>query len=264
MKRLIAALLALGILASASVSHAQGTSLGTEEAKPMKKIVQTAGRKALGDFAPEFAHYNDDILFGEIWNKQDALGLRERSMITVAGLMGLGITDSSLSYHIQNAKANGVTKQEMVDEITQLAFYLGWPKAWVVFPMVKTAYADGEEGKPQAETKTTPMETITAGRDYLGDLAPEFARYNDDILFGEVWARNTVLSPYDRSMITIAGLMGANMLTSAFKSHLEMGKAHGITKEELVDEITQLAFYTGWPKAWAAFGMAKEVYGQGN
>ena len=252
---------AIGIPVMAVDMQETKTNRNKEGRTVAEKVVQTAGRNVLGDLAPEFAHYNDDILFGEVWNKQDVLDLRQRSMITVAGLMGLGITDNSLKYHIGNAKNHGVTKAEMVDEITQLAFYLGWPKAWAVFPMVKEVYEEDVPGaKPLAETKTASMEKQTAGRRVLGELAPEFARYNDDILFGEVWARNKVLSPHDRSMITIAGLMGANMMGSAFHAHLQMGKAHGMTKEEVVDEITQLAFYTGWPKAWAAFGMVKEVY----
>ena len=99
----------------------------------------------------------------------------------------------------------------------------------------------------------------TAGRDNLGDLAPEFARLNDDVLFGEVWAAEDKLSLRDRSMITIAALM-AQGLYPQLKSHLEMGKKHGITKEEAVEIVTQLAFYTGWPKAWSTFPMINEVY----
>ena len=68
------------------------------------KIVQTAGRAALGEFAPEFAHFNDDVLFGENWNNQD-IDVKTRSIITVVALMSSGITDSSLKYHLQNAKA---------------------------------------------------------------------------------------------------------------------------------------------------------------
>jgi 4-carboxymuconolactone decarboxylase len=69
----------------------------------MTKIVQTAGRDQLGSFAPEFAHYNDDVLFGENWNNGD-LDLKTRSIITVVALMSQGITDSSIKYHIQNAR----------------------------------------------------------------------------------------------------------------------------------------------------------------
>jgi len=102
-------------------------------------------------------------------------------------------------------------------------------------------------------------EKQTAGRDNLGDFAPKFAELNDDVLFGEVWSREDQLSAHDHSMITIAALMsGGNF--QQLKAHLALGKAHGITKDEVVEIITQLAFYCGWPKAWTAFSLAKEVY----
>ncbi len=104
-------------------------------------IKQTAGRDALGDFAPEFAHFNDDILFGENWNNED-IDLKTRSIITVVALMAQGITDSSLKYHLQNAKNHGVTKKEIAAIITHVAFYAGWPKAWAVFSMAKEVWAD--------------------------------------------------------------------------------------------------------------------------
>lgn len=93
------------------------------------------------------------------------------------------------------------------------------------------------------------MKKVTAGRDYLGDFAPEFARINDDVLFGEVWAREANLSPKLRSIITISGLLGAGILDQSLQGHLQTGKENGITKNEIVEIITQLAFYTGWPKA---------------
>lgn len=103
---------------------------------------------------------------------------------------------------------------------------------------------------------------VTDGRDYLGKFAPQFAELNDDILFGQVWSRENELSPRDRSLITIAALMGAGIIDTSMKSHLQKAKENGITKDEMVEVITQLAFYTGWPKAWAVFAQAIEVYGE--
>lgn len=103
------------------------------------------------------------------------------------------------------------------------------------------------------------MEKQTAGRDKLGDLAPKFASLNDDVLFGEVWSRENKLSLRDRSMITISALMAQGLFTQ-LKSHFIIGKRHGITKEEAVEIVTHLAFYAGWPKAWSAFSLIKEVY----
>ena len=104
-----------------------------------EKIVQTAGRNALGEFAPEFAHYNDDILFGENWNNED-IDLKTRCIITVVSLMSQGVTDSSLKYHLTNAKNHGVTRKEIAAIITHVAFYCGWPHAWATFNLAKEVW----------------------------------------------------------------------------------------------------------------------------
>ena len=109
----------------------------------MEKIVQTAGRNALGEFAPEFAHYTDDVLFGENWNNQD-IDVKTRSIVTVVALMASGITDSSLKFHLMNAKNHGVTQKEIAAIITHVAFYAGWPKGWAVFNLAKEVWQVGE------------------------------------------------------------------------------------------------------------------------
>mgnify|MGYP002626822258 CR=1 FL=1 len=106
------------------------------------------------------------------------------------------------------------------------------------------------------------MKKQTAGREHLGKLAPKFAELNDDVLFGEVWSREKELSPRDRSMVTIAALFSAGLYPQ-LKSHLALGKEHGMTKAEAVEIVTQLAFYCGWPKAWSTFPLIQEIYGDG-
>ena len=86
----------------------------------MGKIVQTAGRNTLGEFAPEFAHFNDDVLFGENWNNQD-IDVKTRSIITVVALMASGITDSSLKYHLQSYRL-----------LTKEYFYNHIPDIWIL------------------------------------------------------------------------------------------------------------------------------------
>ena len=108
-------------------------------------VKQTAGKEKLGDFAPKFAEINDDILFGEIWSREDKLSLRDRSLITICIFMGKGLVDNSLKYHLINARNNGITKEEMAEIITHAAFYVGWPNAWAVFDLVKEVYADDEQ-----------------------------------------------------------------------------------------------------------------------
>ncbi len=107
----------------------------------MKKIVQTAGKEALGEFAPEFARFNDDILFGENWNNED-IDLKTRCIVTLTSLISQGITDNSLKYHLQNAKNNGVNQKEISAIITHIAFYAGWPKAWSAFNLAKEIWKE--------------------------------------------------------------------------------------------------------------------------
>ncbi len=120
----------------------------------MAKVVQTAGRDALGEFAPKFAELNDDVLFGQVWNRQEELSLRDRSLVTVVSLMAMGMEDSSFKYHLVNARKNGVTRAQIAEVITHAAFYVGWPKAWAAFNMAKEVWADDAEttaGNARAE-----------------------------------------------------------------------------------------------------------------
>lgn len=103
---------------------------------------QTAGRNTLNDFAPKFAQLNDDVLFGEVWSREDKLSLKTRSIVTITALISKGIVDNSLTYHLSSARKNGVTKTEMAEILTHLAFYAGWPNAWAAFRMAKEVYKD--------------------------------------------------------------------------------------------------------------------------
>ena len=138
-RKLLPLLLATSLTVGSNCAWAAGMERNDDEMKT-ERVVQTAGRNALGEFAPEFAHYNDDVLFGENWNNGD-IDLKTRSMITVVALMASGITDSSLKYHLENAKQHGVTQKEIASVITHVAFYAGWPKAWAVFNLAKEVWA---------------------------------------------------------------------------------------------------------------------------
>ncbi len=108
-------------------------------------IKQTAGRDALGEFAPKFAQLNDDVLFGEVWSREDKLSLRDRSLVTVTALMAQGLMDSSFKYHLMSAKKNGITKSEIAEILTHAAFYIGWSKAWAAFYMAKEIWAEDSD-----------------------------------------------------------------------------------------------------------------------
>lgn len=147
-----------------------------------QKIKQTAGRDQLGDFAPEFARLNDDILFGEVWSRNDRLSLRDRSVVTITSLISQGITDSSLKYHLQTAKANGVTRTEIAEIITHAAFYAGWPKAWAAFRQAKEVWTEEEEkndckGMEQLKfpigSPNTAYAKFFTGNSHLAPLQPK-------------------------------------------------------------------------------------------
>lgn len=108
-------------------------------------VKQTAGRDQLGEFAPKFAQLNDDVLFGEVWSREDKLSLRDRSLITVVALMSQGLVDSSFKFHLISAKNNGITKTEISEILTHAAFYAGWPKAWAAFRMATEVWNEPQD-----------------------------------------------------------------------------------------------------------------------
>lgn len=123
------------------------TKLTADEVNPN----QTAGRVQLGEFAPKFAELNDDVLFGEVWSRTNKLSKRDRSIVTVTALVSSGIIDQSLGFHLQEAKKNGVTRTEICEVLTQVAFYAGWPKAWGAFRQAVGVWKDSTDAADAKE-----------------------------------------------------------------------------------------------------------------
>lgn len=149
-----------------------------------EKIKQTAGRDQLGNFAPKFAELNDDVLFGEVWSRTDKLGLRDRSLVTITSLISQGITDSSLTYHLQTARQNGITRTEISEILTHISFYAGWPKAWAAFRLAKEVWAeetDAQDAKTAFQqemifpigTPNTAYAKYFIGNSYLAPISKE-------------------------------------------------------------------------------------------
>jgi alkylhydroperoxidase/carboxymuconolactone decarboxylase family protein YurZ/quercetin dioxygenase-like cupin family protein len=147
-------------------------------------VKQTAGRMQLGEFAPKFAELNDDVLFGQVWSREEQLSLRDRSMVTVVALMAQGLIDSSFRYHLETAKKNGITKTEIAEILTHAAFYAGWPKAWAAFNMAKDVWAgEDTEMSPRQKHAASMIFPIGApnaayakyfiGQSYLAPLSTE-------------------------------------------------------------------------------------------
>lgn len=147
----------------------------------MKKI--TAGRDSLGEFAPKFAELNDDVLFGQVWSREDKLSAHNRSIVTITSLMAQGICDSSLEHHLKTAKENGITKSEIAEILTHAAFYAGWPKAWAAFRLAKEVWCESnsKEGKQEHENSmvfpigepNSAFANYFIGQSYLAPLTKE-------------------------------------------------------------------------------------------
>lgn len=153
-------------------------------------VKQTAGRDALGEFAPKFAQLNDDVLFGEVWSRESLLSLRDRSLVTVVSLMSQGLVDSSFRYHLISAKQNGITKTEMAEILTHAAFYAGWPKAWAAFRMAKEVFEE-EITDSNADEKTKHQNSMIFP---IGQPNDGFAQY---------FVGNSYLAPLSTSQVGI-------------------------------------------------------------
>lgn len=154
-------------------------------------VKQTAGRDQLGEFAPKFAELNDDVLFGEVWSREDALSLRDRSLVTIVSLMSQGLIDSSFEYHLATAKKNGITKTEIAEIVTHAAFYMGWPKAWAVFRMAKEIWTEED---PENSTTANVADTNDKGREeYERTLMFPIGNPNDG--FAQYFIGQSYLAP---------------------------------------------------------------------
>lgn len=184
MKKILTAILTILITSNMAQAQNNPTRLTNEPSD----IRQTAGRTALGEFAPKFAELNDDVLFGEVWSRTDKLTLRDRSIVTVTALVSSGIIDSSLTYHLKEAKKNGVTRIEIAEILTQVAFYVGWPKAWGAFRQALEIWKDSSEtadAKQKFEQESMfpigapndAFEQYFTGQSYLAPISTEQVKF---------------------------------------------------------------------------------------
>lgn len=166
-------------------------TLNTTTTMAQEKIKQTAGRDQLGSFAPKFAQLNDDVLFGEVWSRTDKLNLRDRSLVTITSLISQGITDSSLTYHLQTAKQNGIIRTEIAEILTHIGFYAGWPKAWAAFRLAKEVWT--EETDAQDAKTAFQHEMIFP----IGEPNTAYAQY---------FIGNSYLAPISKDQVPVSNV----------------------------------------------------------
>lgn len=213
--------------------------------------------------APALAAYTDDVLFGDVWERTDELSARDRSFVVVSALVAGGHVDQ-MQGHFNRALDNGVTPVELSGVITHLAFYAGWPRA-----MSAVAVAE----RVLSERGLTPVRTPDAGLPFdpaadaaraqsveagVSPVAPALAAYTNGVLFQDLWLRAD-LSPRDRSLATVVALT-ANGQAELLPFHLNRAMDAGLTRVEVGEVLTHLAFYAGWPRAMSAVTVAETVF----
>jgi 4-carboxymuconolactone decarboxylase len=222
--------------------------------------------RAMQVIAPALADYTDAILFGDVW-KRPGLAARDRSLVTLSVLVATGKT-AQMPVHLNRGLDNGVRPTEIAGLITHLAFYTGWPNAVSSLEVVEKAFAAREidPATLRAAAAPLPVPASDAARarsvqENVGPVAPKLAELTNGVLFGDLW-RRTDLSPRDRSLVTIAALaaIGAD---DQLAFHLRRGVENGLTRDQIGEALTHLAFYAGWPRAMAAVAVAGKVLAVG-
>src|SRR5216117_4611093 len=215
--------------------------------------------------APALEKYTQDRLLGEVW-KRPGLAPRDRSIVTLAALIARNQT-IEMPHYVNVALDNGVKPAEISEIITHLAFYSGWANAMAAVVVTRDVFAEhniGPDRLPAASPALLPLnEAAEADRakrvgDQFGAMFPGIVQYTTDVLFRDLWLRPD-LAPRDRSLVTISALIASGQVAQ-MPYHLNRAMDNGLTQPQASEVITHLAFYVGWPNAFSALPVAKDVF----
>lgn len=252
MRRLSATLAALHLLASASALSIEGSN-----SMPKQEDINAV--------APVLGKYAQDIVLGDLW-KRPALSPRDRSLVTLAALIARNQT-IELGYYLNLALDNGVKPAEASEIITHLAFYSGWANAMAAMPVAKDVFKARNVGTEQLPPVTGPMlpldeaaEAQRAARvgQQFSRVTPGLVQFTTDVLFRDLWLRPS-LAPRDRSLVTVSALIATGQ-TAQITYHLNRAMDNGVTEVEAGEVVPHLSFYAGWPSAFSAAPVFKEVF----
>jgi 4-carboxymuconolactone decarboxylase len=225
---------------------------------------QTIGRADIQAIAPALDKYTQERLLGELW-KRPGLNARDRSLISVAALIARNQM-IELPYYLNLAFDSDVKPSEISEIITHLAFYSGWANAMSAVSVAKDVFAARKISVGQLSVPSGPLplgeveEADRAGRvgQQFGAAFPGIVQYTTDILFRDLWLRPG-LAPRDRSLVTVAALIATGQ-AAQISYHLNRAMDNGLTQDQAGEVITHLAFYVGWPNAFSAMPVAKDVF----
>jgi 4-carboxymuconolactone decarboxylase len=205
--------------------------------------------------APGLATLTDDVLYGDVWRRSE-LSPRDRSLVTISVLIATG-KPAQLAGHLGRALDNGVQPREASGVLAHLAIYCGWPSAFSALEIYDQVYTARKVDTTalRAVSPRLPAPASDAARakaltDELAAVAPKFVQLTNDVVFDDLWRRSD-LSPRDRSLVTIAALAGTGD-DDQLDFYLRRGLDSGLTRAQIAEALTHLAFYAGWPKATKA------------
>lgn len=251
--------MAIAALACVSTSSTQRDPAEQERnSKPMQTI------KDISMVAPALEKYAQGPV-AELW-KRPGLTPRDRSVVTLTALIARNQT-AEMAYYMNLALDNGVKPGEISEIITHLAFYSGWANASSAIAVAKNIFATrniGADQLPAASPMLLPLnkeaedKRASGVEQQFGKVAPGIVQYTTDVLFRDLWLRPD-LAPRDRSLVTVSALI-ANGQAAQIPYHLNRAMDNGLTQTEAAEVITHLAFYVGWPNAFSALPVAKDVF----
>jgi 4-carboxymuconolactone decarboxylase len=215
--------------------------------------------------SPALEKYTRGAVLGDLW-KRAGLSPRDRSLVTVAALVARNQT-IELPYHVSLALDNGVKPGELSELITHLAFYAGWANAMSAVAVAKDIFDTrgiAASQLPAASPELLPIDAAAEAdraarvQESMGPVSQGLVEYTGDLLFKDLWLRPG-LAPRDRSLVTVAALtaMGhGGQLTF----HLNKAMDNGLTREQAGEALAHLAFYAGWPSAFSAGPVFRQVF----
>ena len=219
--------------------------------------------------SPALEHYTKGPLLDGLWKRPD-LSPRDRSIITGSALIAL-IQTIEMPFHFALALDNGVKPSELSEIISHLAFYAGWANAMSAVAVAKDVFHQrgiGIDQLPPAKDKLLPLneeaESQRAAQvnNNFGHVSPGLVQNTTDLLFRDLWLR-PALAPRDRSLVTVSSLIASGQVAQ-ITYHLNRAMDNGLTKEQASEVVTHLAFYAGWPNAFSALPIVKEVFEKRN
>lgn len=222
-------------------------------------------REDVRTVAPALDRYTQARLLGDLWRRPD-LSPRDRSLITVAALIARNQT-IELPYHVNLALDNGVKPSELSEVITHLAFYSGWANAMAAVAVAKDVFGQrkiGPDQLPAASPSLLPLDEAAEAQraarvgQQFGTVASGLVQYTTEVLFRDLWLRPD-LAPRDRSLVTVSALIASGQVAQ-MPYHLNRAMDNGLTRAQAAEVITHLAFYVGWPNAFSALPVAKDVF----